>query len=408
VDVSLPRLIPGDLDRAWGQIAVAKAEGIDVLPGEGATGLRPIDPRMDLMDDVSLEDAAQAFEFLGPWSLLLKATRYETRDVKTTSVERGLVRSVITRGDVTSVQAIYQVRSKQQRISVSLPAGVDFDSEPLRVNGRPIPLEQGQGDVFYVPLTSLEQDAPFVLELRYFVKGQGTRLQAPGFPDQPAVQHVYMSVHLPEEKAFIGSAGPWTDELRWDSYKGFSVLPRASKSENALIAWVTSGVSVDQESMKNFATDGRNLLFSTLRPPNGADGELHVRTFNTWVLSTFVLIVIIGIGITQLNASLGRRVLVVGLALVVAILIAVFFPSLIQAMVTNAAMAAGAVVLILWAVWYLLVLRPKDPVVQARAQARLERARGPRPVVPPDLPETPEPPVEKPADSEEKKEGDDA
>ena len=392
IDVSLPRLIPAELDRSWGQIVVAKAEGIDVLPAEGASGLRPIDPRMDLMKDVTFKDAAQAFEFIGPWKLSLKATRYETKDVTSTSVERGLVRSVVTRGDVTSVQAIYRMRSKQQRISLLLPEGVEFDSQPLRLNGRPVALEKGDGETYYVPLTNQQQDTPFVLELRYFVSGQGTQLQSPSFPEQAAVQQVYMSVYIPDEKVYVGKNGPWSEEMRWDEVRGFNVSPRVLKHDRGLITELCNGVEMDAASLENFATDGRHLLFSTLRPPDGKAGMLTVRTMHAWLLNTLVLAVIVLIGLTQLNASLGRRVMVVGLALCTVILLGVFFTSLVQAMVTNAAMAAGAIVLIIWFIWYLLVLRPKDPVVKARAEARLAKARS-RVVPPVPVITTPEPEV---------------
>ncbi|MFT5122691.1 MAG: hypothetical protein ACI9TH_003069 [Kiritimatiellia bacterium] len=372
ITIAIPRLIPREVDRSTGQIVLTKSEGIDVSPAASAEGLRPIDPRMDLMAEASVSDAAQAYEFLGDWALNVEATRYETREVKATSIERGLVRTVITRGSVNSVQAVYRMRSKEQRLTITLPPKVDFDSQPLRINGRPVPLEQGQKGEFFVPLTSLEQDKAFLLELRYIVADQGKLITGPVFPGDPAIQQVYMSVHYPDNRAYIGHAGSWNEEMVW-VLNGFSTYPRGKKSGKALVAWVSEGLNVNREGLNSFAMDGRSLLFSTLRPE--ASGVLRIRLIPAVALNLLVLAVVIAIGITQLNASMGRRALVVGAALVAVILVAVFAPSLARSLVTNGAMAAGAVVLIIWAIWYLLVQRPRDPVVVARREAQIARAK---------------------------------
>ncbi|MBN1591490.1 MAG: hypothetical protein JW888_18395, partial [Pirellulales bacterium] len=140
VPLKIRRLIPvmaddAKIDRTWGQIVLAKAETIDLRPAETTKGLRAVDPQHDLMDGVKVPDAAQAFEFHGPWSLTVDATRYELQDVKHTSIERAVIRMVVTRADQVTVQALYRLRSSQQRLEVVLPDRVVFDSEPLRVNG---------------------------------------------------------------------------------------------------------------------------------------------------------------------------------------------------------------------------------------------------------------------------------
>jgi len=61
--LDVPRIEPVETDRAWGQIVLAKAEGIDVAPTGEPEGLRPIDPRHDLMPGAEVKDAARAFEF---------------------------------------------------------------------------------------------------------------------------------------------------------------------------------------------------------------------------------------------------------------------------------------------------------------------------------------------------------
>ena len=111
--------------------------------------------------------AARAFEFHDDWSLAVAATRYEMEKVKQTSIERALVRMVVTPANQISVQALYRMRSARQRLTVELPAGADFDAQPLRLNGRPAPLEMGKQDEYFVPLADVKADTPFVLELRY-------------------------------------------------------------------------------------------------------------------------------------------------------------------------------------------------------------------------------------------------
>ena len=212
VELAMPHLRPRGADRAWGQIVLVKAETIDLLPSATPSGLRPIDAQHDLMPGANVPDAAQAFEFQDDWSLTVAATRYQLEAVKHTSIERGLIRAVVTRGGQVAVQALYRMRSSGQRLAVTLPSGVEFDTEPLRIDGRPTPLERGAKDEFFVPLVGRGGDAPFLLELRYTLPGVGARVDLPAFPEEPAVQKVYVSVFLPEEQALLGYHGPWTDE----------------------------------------------------------------------------------------------------------------------------------------------------------------------------------------------------
>jgi len=51
-------------------------------------------------------NAARAFEFHDDWSIALQATRFQLEEVKRTSIERAVVRAVVTRGDQVSVQAL--------------------------------------------------------------------------------------------------------------------------------------------------------------------------------------------------------------------------------------------------------------------------------------------------------------
>ncbi|RMF95276.1 MAG: hypothetical protein D6741_11875, partial [Planctomycetota bacterium] len=256
VPVDVPRLVPRNVDQSWGQIVVLKAENIDVRDAPGAEGVRPIDPQHDLMDGRKFENAAGAFEFHGPWKLQLAATRYRVHPGKPTGIERGFVRVVVTRSDTMSVQAIYRLRSVQQRLAVELPEGAVLDAEQ-RLNGNRFhpettieetaspesadesseavspdaeeaaaSAEQSPDGVgrrrYYVPLVGTEPGEPVVLELRYTLPGDGSELPLPTFPtdpdvqpEAPAVQKIYLGVYLPEETCLFSHNGTWTEEFTW-------------------------------------------------------------------------------------------------------------------------------------------------------------------------------------------------
>jgi hypothetical protein len=210
-------LRPAGTDRAWGQVVIAKAETIDVAPTGTPKGLRGIDPQHDLMPGASVPNAAMAFEFHDEWSLTLIATRYELQDVKRTSIERAVLRMVATRSEQIAVQALYRMKSVTQRLRVSLPANVQFDTQPLRINGQPVALEKGDKGEMYVPLAGRTPDEPFVLDLRYTTTNSETRFELPEFPDEPAVQQVFLCAYLPQEQVLLGAQGPWNEEFTWST-----------------------------------------------------------------------------------------------------------------------------------------------------------------------------------------------
>ena len=113
-------------------MALVKSETIDLAATGKPTGLRPIDPQHDLMPGASVPDAALAFEFHDAWSLSVAAARYQLEAVKHTSIERGLVRTVVTRAASWRCKCCIACGTPGQRLAVTLPAGVEFDTEPLR------------------------------------------------------------------------------------------------------------------------------------------------------------------------------------------------------------------------------------------------------------------------------------
>ena len=364
VSVSVPALKPMGADRAWGQIVLAKTETLDVRPEKPSPTLRPIDPQQDLMEGAKVPSAAQAFEFHEDWQLTVAATRYELQEVKRTSIDRALIRMVVTRANVTSVQAIYRMRSQRQRLHIQLPVNVSFDTEPLRIDGRPVTLEQGgtEKNIVSVPLVGQDPEKPFLLELRYTVEHAGLLFECPVFPEkpEPALQRVRLSVHVPENLAYLGRTGPWTAELRWYARR-WNLVPVATVGPGRLIEWVTEGLDVDTGSLTSFETDGHHYLFTSLRPPDPPSGSLRVVALNENLLTVLVWVIVIGGGVALLWKGVVERALAAGAAAVVLVFLGVFFPSLTRQIVDGNLIAGVFIVLVGWFLWYLVWTRPRRP-----------------------------------------------
>ena len=271
VPLHVPRLIPRDINRQDGQIVLVKSETIDVQPQGVPQGLDPIDPEHDLIRGVRVPDAAAALQFQdNDWDLTLVATRYELQSLTQTSIEQAVLRQVITRSDRVSVQALYRMRSTQQRLKLQLPGEAQLDTDPLRINGRRTTLERGDDDrSYFVPLVGMTANEPFLLELRYTTTGNGTRLTYPGFPDEPAVQKVNLLAYMPQERSLLGHVGPWTDELVWVRGNLATQQPVPRVNADELLRQLTQGINLAGNPAEEFPVDGRPLLVfhaATARP----------------------------------------------------------------------------------------------------------------------------------------------
>jgi hypothetical protein len=354
IDFPMPILKPMGIDRAWGQIVVAKAETLDVNAKAGFSGLRPIDPQRDLMDGAQIADAARAFEFHDAWSLTITATRYELEDVKRTSIERAVIRMVVTRSKQISVQALYRVRSAVQRLAVKLPEGAQLDSDSLRLNGRAVPLERGDKDEMYIPLVNQNPDEAFIIELRYTVPGDHQRLDFPVFPAQPpiqsepAMQKVHLLVYLPEEMALLASDGPWNNEAAY-WYERLNGLPVAQDARQR-IDWVTEGIALQTNPTDSFPTDGRMYEFTTLRPVPPPDGSLRLVAWNQRWLNFALFGGLAVIGLVFLRQPLSRKLGAVAVIVTAIVLVGVFAPTLSLQLLDPVLLIALALVVFLWLV----------------------------------------------------------
>ncbi len=377
IDVPVPILIPMDVDRAWGQIVVTKAESLDVTPAEIPEGLRPIDPAHDLLPGESVENAASAFEFHDRWSLVLRATQYEPQPLANSSIERSVVRMVVTRGGQTAVQALYRLRSRRQRLAMKIPPEAKFDTQPLKINGRTSMLEQGGSDTYFVPLVGFDTESPVLVELRYTVEGTEANLSLPEFPEDSAVLKTYLCVHAPEESALLGYEGPWTDEMRWQLTDRLDWSPQPRQTEAELVRnWLAAGIPVEGDPLESFSTDGQLYLFSALQPSTLTDGGLQMKTVDDRGLKFAVLAVIALLGLTMLKRPFTQRVAALALFAVSCIILGVFLPTFSRQVVDGVLLIAIVVMLLVWFAYYLLRERPRQLTAAAASVATVVGLQG--------------------------------
>ncbi len=345
-------------DRAWGQVAIRKAENVDVRESGEPIGLRPIDPQTDLMPGATVNDAARAFEFHDDWSLQITATRYELEEVKRTSIERAVLRMVVGRDQKTSVQALYRMRTARQRLEVELPAAFDpnkgFNLNPLRINGQSMELERGEKGEYYVPLVNQNPETPFLLELRYTVDSGYENLEFPVFPKDPAMQKVYLCVYLPDELALLGSRGPWTSELANQWRRVLDDRPSAEPDDKNKVNWVTDGIALSIDPSSDFQIQGRLHTFSTLRPARPPEGSLRLTVFNEDGLNALVFLVIAAPGVMMVMLPLATRLFAVGVLLIGLVFSGVFFPTFAVQVIDEVLLLAVLLVLAVWILMFLV------------------------------------------------------
>ena len=355
MEVVVPHVAPREVDLAWGQIALAKAETLNFQEGENLKGLRPIDPQRELTPPVS--GAARAFEFLDEWTLPLTITRYELAQVKPTSIDRAVCRMVVTPAGEIAVQAVYRIRSVKKQLNVQLPAETKPEFDPFCINGRPIDLQKGQGDALVVPLGTTKADEPFILEIRYTLTG-GNAFSLPTFLDDAAVQKVYLCVFVPAAQDVLGTSGSWTEDFQWDwgkQHRWIPVSPDPRETHERLVDWVCDGNNGAAGAAKTFHFDGTPLVFSTLRP----DPQTNVRlwTLDHQALDAWIFGIVLLGGVLLVRTSAAQRVLASAMLVVVLVFLGVFWPTLSLHVLGCPLFAAVAIVLLFWGIVGMFRLR---------------------------------------------------
>lgn len=410
--VTVPHLQPRGADQAWGQIVVVKSENIEVREAGEISGLRPIDPQRELMRGQSMPEAAGAFEFTGTWSLILDALRYRIEPAKQAAIERAFVRMVVTRGDRIAVQALYRIRSVQQRLAVTLPPGAEPANEQ-RLNGRRFDLElapetvhskagEPERGLYYVPLAQTSPDEVAILELRYHTPLQRPGLMIPEFPidrdvqpSAPAVQRVYLAVYVPEEMRVLAKFGPWTEEFDWEMQPGRGLQPRVKQAADpqSLMDWVTEGANV---TVGDFAVDGTGLVYSAIDPPPGARGALKLRMCDGRLWNGLVMIGGLIVGASLLRLRWGTRLWILAWLTLLWCIASVVFPIAAAQMVDRTLFLVGTGVFVVWLFSDAVRKRPKRPprgFIPAEVSGEPPPAGGPLPAEIPPLPAEAVPPA---------------
>ena len=296
------------------------------------------------------------------------------------------------------------MRSSGQRLAVTLPSGAEFDTQPSRIDGKPTPLQTGAKNQFFVPLKGLGGDRPFLLELRYTLSNVWARVDLPAFRDEPAVQKVYVTVFLPEEKALLGFHGPWTDEQEAYDHSIFRQTYATHEADNRLVAWVREGVVVAENPGDTFPVDGRPYVFSTLRPEAGNVGSLRLTAINGNFLEFLVFVFVISIGLALRRRPMAARGSAIALLVIALVLLGVFLPTFATQIFNGGMWLAILLTAIVWQSWYLFERskRPR-PVAVATGAGGTSQSNpfGRENVAPPSdsgLPLNSGPPVSRPPD----------
>ena len=242
--------------------------------------------------------------------LPITATRYQLEEVKRTSIERAVVRMVVTPAKIISVQALYRMRSAQQRLAVQLPEGAAFDTQPLRINGRPVTLEKGQQNEYFVPLAAANADTPFVLELRYTLQGDGSRLDLPGFPARAGRgQGVPVRVSARDADACWACAGHGARSFSWQVRSRDARRPWPRCRRRPAGAWVREGVDCPAVRPRSSRPTGSSTSIRRCARPPAPEGSLAMTTIDQHWLNGLVFAVTVLLGVLLLPARLPVRTL---------------------------------------------------------------------------------------------------
>jgi hypothetical protein len=259
---------------------------------------------------------------------------------------------VVTRGNQVAVQALYRLRSARQRVPLIIP-GVDpdqtagvLDAQPLKINNQPAPLEH-DGKQFYIPLTGHAADELLLLELRYTMPGGASSLQLPEFPDDPAVQQVYLATYLPEEWKLLAAGGPWTDE---SNAAGLWNVPTRRPDDDSLLQQVRLQINNCGTAGDDFPIDGTRHLFSTLRPEKGAAGALRLTIAHRNTVNAAVFLVVAIVGLILTPRPVETRLWCLAGLIIAIVLVAVFAPDFATAVLAAPLYLAIGLVLIVWMV----------------------------------------------------------
>jgi hypothetical protein len=361
--VSLNPLVPQDVHRSWGQIAIKKAENLDVVPAE-PDGVRPIDPRYDLKlgsTETQVEGAAVAMEFHQAWSVKLDIHRYELESIELSAIELGVIDVQIAKGGKSRVHAVYRVKSAAQRIAVTFPQGSKIPNDPLSINGEVVGIEKGtiadvdetagNQETYLIPLNTITPGEDFVLELKYSIESDGFNVRIPEFTDLHAINQIFMAVHLPSDTVLVDYSGDWDDHLPSSFLETIQRdLLYYSETEgiveiHSLLNNITQA-QVDVQLGNQFSNQN-TLIFSAINP---SSSPLQLSTVS---LSKFHLIMfgfLVVVTLVGLWVGVRNQIITVLLLVFASFGIVLIKPIIASHMPFSGLFLGGALMCVIWAI----------------------------------------------------------
>src|SRR5207247_1620604 len=127
-----------------------------------------------------------------------------------------------------------------------------------------------------------------------------------------------------------------------------SVPATYGPDDAALLSQVHQGIANCETAGDGFPVDGRRYLFSTLQPDAGSAGALRLTAAHRNVVNAalFLIVAIIGLALTPRPA--GTRISWLAGLIVAIVLVAVFAPTLAEALLAPPLYLAIGLVLLVW------------------------------------------------------------
>ena len=350
-----PILAAGKLSDQSGHIAIARAETLAI--GEPVIeNLIPADAgsAADLPYQAHRRVASLAFKYNAPpFELSLPVVAQKEARVFTTIVSGAIIEQVLARDGMLNTHAIYLLAtSRGDRLPITLPSKAELTA--VLLNGNETPVEMGiSADERIVRLPpSAGQVSRFVLEISYGLKGaSASKLIAPALPEEVPVQQTLWRLWIPQDYYFLGHDRVFS---RLSSHQCRNMLQMLGRNQPSQIA---------------FRLPGQGKVLDFIR--QGAPGKLSVTAVRKEVFSVIIWILIIAAGVYMLKLSGFHRVLVILAAGLVAGIVHLYSPLLVNQAVRTGVFA-GILVVLLWAAqWGFVKLPPLLAFARKRRGERL-------------------------------------
>jgi hypothetical protein len=338
-----PILAAGALSDQNGHIAIAKAETLAI--GEpAAVNLIAADAgsSADLPYEPHRRTASLAFKYNAPpFALSLPVVVQKEASVFTTIVSGAIIEQVLARDGMLNTYATFLLSTSQgDRLAVTLPAKAELTA--VLLNGSETPVEQ----------PSAGQISKFVLEISYSLKGvSASKLMAPALPEEIPVQQTLWRLWIPEDYRVL-----WHDRV-------FSAVAFGRCQQ------ILQRLAVGQPSQVKFnlSGQGRNLNFVR----QGASGSrLSIIIAGKGLTSVIIWALIVAAGVLMLRLDGFQRVLIILAAILLAAVLRLFVPLLIDQVLRTGVFAAILVLLFWLAQWGF----PRLPELRQRWAAGRQKA----------------------------------